>query len=144
MPHETDGVSRSGVSRSGEPGRAKRLKAEQQRALGNAGEDAVAEWYRSEGYEVLARNWRVRQGELDLVVGKGRLVVFCEVKSRTNDRFGAPAEAVTHAKRQRVRLLAAQWLDAQSRPVGGLRFDVACVTGSAGADPAIEIIEGAF
>lgn len=119
-------------------------KTERQRALGVSGEEAVAQWYQSAGYEVLDRNWRVRQGELDLVVGKGRLVVFCEVKSRSSDRFGAPAEAVTRTKRQRVRLLAAQWLDAQPRPAGELRFDVACVTGPPGTDPVIEIIEGAF
>ena len=62
--------------------------------LGRSGEDEAAAWYTARGYEVLARNWRCRAGELDLIVAQGRLVVFCEVKSRSSERFGTPAEAV--------------------------------------------------
>ena len=51
----------------------------------------MAAWYQARGYEVLARNWRCREGELDLVVAEGRLYVFCEVKTRTTDEFGARA-----------------------------------------------------
>ncbi len=88
---------------------------------------------------MLARNWRCRAGELDLVVRRGRTVVFCEVKTRSSDAFGTPAEAVTHAKREKVRHLAARWLDdCPFRPTG-IRFDVASVT-----PHGVEIIEGAF
>ena len=58
------------------------------RALGIAGEDAAAAWYEANGYEVVARNWRCREGELDLVVRRNRTIVFCEVKTRTPTRSG--------------------------------------------------------
>src|SRR5438105_13830819 len=108
--------------------------------LGAAGEDAVAAWYRARGYDVVARNWRCRDGELDLVVGHGRMFVFCEVKSRTTDLFGAPVEAVTRDKQARIRRLAARWLEeAAPKPAREIRFDVASVLG-----PDVEVIEGAF
>jgi putative endonuclease len=109
------------------------------RALGASGEDAVAAWYEAHGYEVVARNWRCRDGELDLIVREGRRFVFCEVKTRTTDAFGTPVEAVTRDKQLRLRRLAARWLmDAPTRP-REIRFDVASVTGGT-----IEVLEGAF
>lgn len=109
------------------------------RALGASGEALAAAWYEANGYEVLARNWRCREGELDLVVHRKRLLVFCEVKTRATDAFGIPAVAVNHQKRQRLRVLAARWLnDSPVRP-REIRFDVASVVG---AD--VQVIEGAF
>jgi putative endonuclease len=98
------------------------------RALGAHGEELAAKWYTARGYEVLARNWRCPAGELDLVVGRGRLVVFCEVKARTTPAYGSGTEAVTAVKRARLRRLAAAWL-AANRPAGarGVRFDVVAV-----------------
>jgi putative endonuclease len=89
---------------------------------------------------VVARNWRCRDGELDLVLRQGRTFVFCEVKTRTTDAFGIPAEAVTRQKRARIRRLAARYLedDAPVRP-REIRFDVAAILGGQ-----LEIIEGAF
>lgn len=110
------------------------------RQLGSFGEDAAAAWYEARGYEVLARNWRCRDGELDLVVRRGRLVVFCEVKTRSGTRFGTPAEAVTRAKQVRIRHLAARWL-AEAAPFrpAEIRFDVVAVL-----DGTVEVIDGAF
>lgn len=109
------------------------------RALGATGEAAVADWYVGRGYEVIARNWRCRAGELDLILRRGRTYVFCEVKTRTSDLFGAPVEAVTREKQTRVRHLAARWLeDAPLRPID-IRFDVASVLAGE-----IEVLEGAF
>lgn len=109
------------------------------RQRGISGEEVAAAWYVSQGYEVLARNWRCRTGELDLILRKGPEVVFCEVKSRMNDAFGMPAEAVTHDKRQRIRHLAARWIEeSRFRPVQ-IRFDVAAVL-----DDQLEVLEGAF
>ncbi len=84
----------------------------------------------------MARNWRCREGELDLVVRRGRILVFCEVKARTTDAFGVPAEAVTRAKQARIRRLAARWL-AEAAPSGArdIRFDVVAVLGGRGRDP---------
>ena len=109
------------------------------RALGASGEAAVAEWYESRGYEVVERNWRCRAGELDLILRRNRTFVFCEVKTRTSDAFGAPVEAVSRSKQVRVRHLAARWLeDAPMRPTE-IRFDVASVLAGE-----IEVLEGAF
>ncbi len=113
-------------------------------ALGSAGEQAVADWYRSDGYEIVDRNWRCRAGELDLVARRGPVLVFCEVKTRSSDRFGAPIEAVTPAKRQRIRGLAARWLEERRAGAVQLRFDVASVTWSRGEQPIIDVVEGAF
>ncbi|MBV8236318.1 MAG: YraN family protein, partial [Acidimicrobiia bacterium] len=57
------------------------------RALGASGEQAAADWYVTNGYEIVARNWRCRDGELDLIVRRGRTFVFCEVKTRTSTAF---------------------------------------------------------
>jgi putative endonuclease len=115
------------------------------RALGAAGEDVVAQWYTDAGYRVLDRNWRCREGELDLVVARPGSVVFCEVKTRRSTAFGSPAEAVTITKQRRLRTLAARWLaehpEARARE---LRFDVASVLATRGTAPVIDVIEGAF
>ena len=110
-------------------------------ARGAAGEARAAAWYEAGGHEVLARNWRCRDGEIDLVLATrdGRGVVFCEVKSRASAAFGLPAEAVTRTKQERLRRLAAQWLDQSGRRPREVRFDVACILGDD-----LEVIEDAF
>ncbi len=108
-------------------------------ALGAAGEALAAQWYEDNGYLVLDRNWRCREGELDLVVRKQRTIVFCEVKTRSSLAFGAPQEAVTHAKRDRIRRLAAIWLETTPIRPARIRFDVAAIL-----DGQIQLIEGAF
>ncbi len=109
------------------------------RSLGAAGEDTAAAWYEGQGYAVVARNWRCRDGELDLVVRKGRELVFVEVKARTSDRFGVPAEAVTSSKQRRIRGLAARFLHETDMRTGALRFDVVAILAGE-----VEVIEGAF
>jgi putative endonuclease len=115
------------------------------RTLGDAGEDLVARWYSDSGYRVLDRNWRCREGELDLVVTKDGVLVFCEVKTRRTTAFGVPAEAVTYAKQRRIRTLALRWLDEHpAARLRTLRFDVASVLASRDEQPVIDVIEGAF
>jgi putative endonuclease len=115
--------------------------ADPRRALGAAGEDVAAAWYERRGYEIVARNWRCRDGELDLIVRAGRTYVFCEVKTRRSNAFGAPVEAVTRDKQMRIRRLAARWLeDGAPGPAKDIRFDVASVTGP----KEIDVVEGAF
>ncbi len=118
--------------------------SDRRRALGAAGEDAVATWYEVAGYEVLDRNWRCRDGELDLVLAGPGVVVFCEVKTRRSDTFGTPAEAVTREKQLRIRRLAIQWLKERNARARSLRFDVASVRKHPGQAPVIEVLEAAF
>ena len=114
-------------------------RPDRRRALGAAGEARAAAWYEAHGYRVLARNWRCRDGELDLVVARGRTVVFVEVKARRTDRFGSPAEAVTRAKQARLRGLALRWLEETGARPAALRFDVVAILGGH-----LEVIEAAF
>ncbi len=125
--------------------RSPRARTDRLRVVGRAGEDAAAAWYESQGYRILDRNWSCRMGELDIVARRGRLYVFSEVKARTSDTFGLPAEAVGALKQARVRRLAALWFagasgDGSSRGPGGpVRFDVVSVLNGQ-----LEVIEGAF
>ncbi len=109
--------------------------------LGARGEDRAAAWYVQQGYEVLARNWRCREGELDLICARDQHVVICEVKTRSSLAFGHPAEAVTATKQRRIRGLAARWLAEGGPPFPprAVRFDVAAVLPGE-----VSIIEAAF
>ncbi|MEA2487819.1 MAG: putative endonuclease [Actinomycetota bacterium] len=112
-------------------------------ALGRVGEDAAASLYERWGYEIIDRNYRAGRGEIDLVVRRGVTVVFCEVKTRRHDAFGAPYEAVHNDKQRRLRRLAARWLaDRRPGPVE-VRFDVVSVIVRAGRVE-LEYIEDAF
>jgi putative endonuclease len=113
-------------------------------AFGADAEAIVARWYEQAGYRVIARNWRTREGELDVIAALGSLVVFCEVKARKGLGFGAPMEAVTVAKQRKIRALAAQWLAASDVHPRDLRFDVASVLWAPGHEPVIDVIEAAF
>lgn len=118
---------------------------EDRQALGAAGEALAARWYEAAGYAVVDRNWRCRDGELDLVAAAPGVVVFCEVKTRRGARFGAPFEAVTVAKQRRLRGLARRWL--AEHPGSGaprVRFDVASVLVVAAAPPTVDVIQDAF
>jgi putative endonuclease len=86
--------------------------------LGRSGEQAAAEYLESSGLRILDRNWRSADGEIDIVAVERHVLVVCEVKSRTGTRYGTPLEAVSRAKRARLRKLAVQWLNAH-----GVRFD---------------------
>jgi putative endonuclease len=101
-------------------------------AIGRYGEQLAARYLSESGLTVLARNWRCRDGELDIVAREGDVLVFCEVKTRSSEQFGDPAEAVGGPKAARLRGLALRWI-AQQRAFGTytfwpeLRFDVVCV-----------------
>jgi putative endonuclease len=109
--------------------------------LGLRGESVAAAWYEARGFRVVARRWRAgRHGELDLVVRRDELLVFCEVKARATAAFGSPALAVGLAKQQQVRTLAQLFLHHHPQVgVADHRFDVAAVV----ADD-VTVYEAAF
>jgi putative endonuclease len=113
-------------------------------SLGAQGELAALAHYRSVGYRLVARNWRCALGELDLVLARGRTVVFCEVKTRRNAALGGPFEAVTWRKQGKLRALAEAFLAAWPVQWNDVRFDVASVTAAAGKPPAVYVFEAAF
>ena len=82
------------------------------RALGTRAERRAAWYYRLRGYRLLAANARAGGNELDLVVRRGRRLVFVEVKQKSGEAFGAPAEMVTEEKQRRIRRAARAWLSA--------------------------------
>jgi putative endonuclease len=112
--------------------------------LGARGEVLAGNWYAQQGYTVLDRNWRCRQGELDLVLEREGVIVFCEVKTRTSDAFGIGAEAVTRQKQLRIRRLAAEWLAEHDRAARELRFDVVSILAPRDAPPTVDVVEAAF
>jgi putative endonuclease len=89
---------------------------------GARAEDLCAELLRKAGLRVLARNWRCRHGEIDLVAEEGATLVFAEVRFRRDQRFGGAAESVTAAKQ--ARLVAAARLYLMRHPDTDCRFDV--------------------
>lgn len=107
--------------------------------LGAHGERKAARVYEDAGYEVLARNWRCGDGELDLVLRGPDVLVFAEVKTRSSDRFGVPAAAVTPAKQRRIRRLAQRFCAETGERAPVLRFDVVSVLRGQ-----VDIIEGCF
>ncbi|MBV9819107.1 MAG: YraN family protein [Solirubrobacterales bacterium] len=118
------------------------------RRLGAAGERAAAAHLERCGYAVVDRNYRTRWGELDLVAYDGRVIAFCEVKTRRLDgRAGPPLHAVGPAKQAQVRRMASRWLaERRDRPHAAiLRFDAIGVTvDAAGRLVCIEHLEDAF
>ena len=89
---------------------------------GARAEDLCEEHLRRAGLRVLARNWRCRHGEIDLVAEEGSTLVFAEVRYRRSRRHGGAAESITAAKQ--ARLLAAARLYLMRRPEAACRFDV--------------------
>jgi len=113
-------------------------------ALGRRGEELALDRYVSLGYRALARNWRCPIGEIDLILVRDGLVVFCEVKTRASDGFGGGYEAVTWRKRLKLRQLGEAFLASRRLVPAGVRFDVASVRAVRGRHPEIHVFEDAF
>lgn len=114
--------------------------------LGRRGERIAERALAARGYEILDRNWRCPDGEIDLVALDGEALVFIEVKTRSSTRYGHPFEAITPGKLSRLRRLAAAWLVARG-PVRGarrLRIDAIGVLAPRDAPASIEHLEGIF
>lgn len=106
--------------------------------LGHRGEDLAAAFLERAGLQVVQRNWRCVQGEIDVVAREGDELVFVEVKTRSSTAFGHPFEAITVQKLARLRRLASAWCVAHEPRAGRIRIDVIGIIAPAGAEPVIE------
>jgi putative endonuclease len=112
-------------------------------ALGRYGEDLAARRLIAAGFTVLARNWRRREGEIDIVAADGGALVICEVKTRSGGRYEHPMAAVTARKAIRLRHLAECWLaEHEASPPGGVRIDLVGVTLPSRGPALVEHVRG--
>jgi putative endonuclease len=111
--------------------------------LGKTGEDLACRELERRGYAIIARRYRTRSGEIDIVARDGPTLVFVEVKAREGREFGDGAEAVTPLKRRRITRLAQGYLARQHVPECPCRFDVVSILFDAGT-PVIEVFRNAF
>jgi putative endonuclease len=111
-------------------------------ALGRFGEAYAARHLSDQGMVVLDRNWRCDAGEIDLVLRDGRVLVVCEVKTRSSRAFGSPLEGVTAAKAARLRRLAARWLADHPVHPEEVRIDLVGVLVPAGEAPHVDHLIG--
>ena len=112
-------------------------------ALGKTGEDLACAELERRGYEIIARRYRQRNGELDIIARDGATLVFIEVKARDGSDFGEAAEAVTWRKRHRVTLLAVEFMSRHHIANCPCRFDVVTVQVESG-EPAVTVYQNAF
>ncbi|HTF48269.1 MAG TPA: YraN family protein [Pseudonocardia sp.] len=113
-------------------------------ALGRRGEDLAVEYLQRRGFVVLSRNWRCRDGELDVVAVDQTRLVVCEVKTRSGTAFGEPAEAVTRSKAARIRRVTQAWLSEHQVRWCEIRFDVVAVLAPPGGPVTMQHYESAF
>ncbi len=112
------------------------------KTLGKEGEDRAARFLSKKGYKILERNYGTRSGEIDLIALHNGEVVFVEVKTRTNDAYGAPELAVNPRKQSRMIKAALSYIKYKKLHQMPCRFDVVAITAAAGNG--VELIQNAF
>lgn len=105
--------------------------------LGRRGEATAAAYLEAAGHEIIDRNWRCADGEIDLVTRDGAEVVFVEVKTRRSTRAGHPLEAITPAKLARLRRLAGAWIATHPNRASRIRLDAVGIVHRPGAAPVV-------
>jgi putative endonuclease len=118
--------------------------ADPARDLGRAAEDLAAAYLESIQLVVLSRNWRCREGELDIVATDCRRLIVVEVKARSSGAFGPPAQAVTPRKIARIQAATNAWLRRYRMGWCPVRFDVVSVLWPPSAAPRLHHLRGAF
>jgi len=111
--------------------------------LGRLGEDLARVELERLGYQILERRFRSRFGEIDLIAQDAGTVVFVEVKTKTDGRFGDPAEMVTSQKQRRLVSMAEEYVTAHRLHETPCRFDVVAVDASV-APPGLTVYKDAF
>ena len=92
--------------------------------LGKSGEEIAAEYLENKGYNIIDRNFRCVLGEIDLIVKRKGILTFVEVKTRTNEKYGKPSEAVNNIKKNHMKRSAAIFLKENNFSGFTIRFDV--------------------
>ena len=92
--------------------------------LGRVGEDKAVSYLKKQGFKIAERNYKNAFGEIDIIANDGEYTVFIEVKTRTNDDFGYPSEAVNFRKRQKYARIAKAYLVSKGLTDSACRFDV--------------------
>lgn len=114
------------------------------KATGEFGEWVAADFLKRLGYSIIERNYTVgRAGEIDIIARDGDVLVFCEVKTRTNDRCGDPEYAITPKKQGQLRYLAKAYLYQHGIDEQEVRFDAIAVRFDADG-PKIDYFKSAF
>ena len=113
-------------------------------SLGKQGEDLACRELRRRGYAVLARRYRTRFGEIDIIARDGDTLVFVEVKTRRGPGFGGAVAAVNFQKQRRLVNMARSYLMGVHAPEPPCRFDVVGVTMTAGERAVVEVVVDAF
>ncbi|MCX6561822.1 MAG: YraN family protein [Candidatus Aminicenantes bacterium] len=114
------------------------------RRLGRWGEDEAARHLVRKGYELIERGYRGLRGEIDIIARDGEMLVFVEVKTRTDEDFGPPEEAVTPAKQTQVRRIARAFLAEKGLGSPFCRFDVIAVEIAEDGKPVLRHLIDAF
>ncbi len=112
-------------------------------ALGVWGEETAVAHLRTQGYAILCRNYRTPAGELDIVAEDKGAIVFVEVKTRRNTRFGSPAEAITSRKASHLLHAAQHYLQETGQQERGWRIDVVAIEHHPHAAPTVTLIRNA-
>lgn len=111
--------------------------------IGKIGESAIAKYLQERGFQILARNWRIKDGEIDLIAkSPAGKIHFVEVKTRSSLAFGHPLEAIDRTKAHRLQKLALAWLVTNHHFGGEYQVDVAAVTLSKSLTPTIDYRAG--
>lgn len=98
------------------------------KTIGSTGEQLAAEMLTNSGYEIIGRNYMTKRGEIDIIAIKDGVLHFIEVKTRTGDAYGSPAESVTRVKQQRMRRAAEQYVQNRRLHWRCISFDVFEIT----------------
>jgi len=112
--------------------------------LGKTGEELASNYLKKKGYSILARNYRRKFGEIDIIAKKGAYLVFVEVKTRSGTTHGHPMEAITFRKQKQICKVAQCYLAENSLFDTAARFDVVSVILPHRGRANIEVIPGAF
>ena len=102
-----------------------KILAHEKKKLGDIGESTAANYLLRKGYNIIVKNFRYgRNAEIDIIAEINDTIVFVEVKTRTNDKFGTPAEAVDNRKQQKIIMAAEKFLQVNNFFDRACRFDV--------------------